>query len=144
MPLCQCEFVYPKCQYHHCERRAVWSVLTPPIRRFWPHGTVMFMCEQCKTYYLDAISKPLKGIDKPPGADDDWCPSLMDHLRFAQIDEAFEKRNELLAAPLQPNPLDAYWLWYEKWRGFTPAQIVQSRTHRALIKKYSETQGQGS
>lgn len=52
------------------------------------------MCTPCKGLYLDAISKPLKGIDPPENALEDWRPSLMDHLRHAEIDIAFKDRHE--------------------------------------------------
>ena len=36
----------------------------------------------------------MKGIDRPAHADEDWRPSLMDHIRHQQIALAFEERLE--------------------------------------------------
>lgn len=133
----------PRCQYHHCTDRADWSVLTPPRRwiKTWPYGRLHFMCTSCKDYYIDACSKPLKGIDRPEGADEDWKPSILEHIRHAAIAIAFEERKHR-APDLAPdrNFWDAYWRDYDIKRGFTPAQCAMAKTYRELIRKHRSEQ----
>lgn len=102
MSLCTCT-ERATCQYHHCGKPAEWSVLTPPGR--WikerPRGFLMFMCAPCAEYYREAARTPLKGIDRPERAGEEWRPSLADHLRHAEIEAAFERRNERPAPAVQ-------------------------------------------
>lgn len=54
----------------------------------------MFMCEMHLGIYLEALSKPLRGIDRPEGADEDWRPSLSEMMRQAKIAKTFAERNQ--------------------------------------------------
>lgn len=45
----------------------------------------------------------MKGIDRPPDADEDWRGSILDHLRHAEIASAFEERKA--RAQQQSSPL---------------------------------------
>lgn len=97
-------------------------MFTPPGRwiKTWPHGRHHFMCTRCRDYYLDACSKPLKGIDRPEGvAPEDWRGSILDHINHGLIAMAFENRNENLIVAKQSlhRPGDA--------KRFTPAQLQQ-------------------
>jgi hypothetical protein len=142
MSLCTCE-CRPRCQYHYCSRFADWSVFTPPIRKiFGPHGNLKFMCTPCKEYYAEAIAKPLKGIDRPPDAPEDWRPSLDEHLRWARIEMEFEEQKKQ-PPPTQPHYLDHYWRWYEDNRGFTPAMRANAARLRELRRKYGTLQHSG-
>jgi hypothetical protein len=126
MGLCECP-ERPQCQYHHCSDPADWSILTPPGRwiKTWPHGRLHFMCTPCRDYYVDALSKPLKGIDRPEGADDDWKGSIMDHLRHAEIATAFEERNKKRPAPPVGDPR-----YHDDATRYTPAQLEQIKVFR--------------
>ena len=113
-------------------------MFTPPIRfvKAWPHGRFGFFCTRCKDYYLEALSKPLKGIDRPEGADEDWKPSIMEHIRHARIAMEFEDRNLRPPTPVVVvNDLEI------KRRGWTPAQVMQVRVMRGLFIKYALTSG---
>lgn len=95
--LCACP-EGPRCEVYggNCERPADWSFFTPPGRwiKTWPHGRFTFMCTPCRDYYAAAIKKPLKGIDRPEGADEDWRPSIMEHLRLSAIDAQINEQAE--------------------------------------------------
>lgn len=126
--LCSCPRG-PRCEYSGgaCERPADWSFFTPPGRwiKTWPHGRFTFMCTPCRDYYVEALPKPLKGIDRPEGADEDWRGSLLDHIRHAQIAMAFEERDK--RAEPADDPDDA--------KRFTPAQLNQVYVlRRALLE----------
>jgi hypothetical protein len=73
-------------------------------KREWPHGRFKFFCTRCRDIYVDAVSKPMKGIDRLPDADEDWKPSIMEHIRHARIDIAFEERDRNFRA----QQLDVY------------------------------------
>lgn len=141
MSLCNCpDHIRPRCMYIlHCGRAAEWSIFTPPSRwiKEFPHGRHHFMCTPCKEYYLDAVSRPLKGIDKPEGSDGDWRPSLMDHLRHGEIALAFAGRGRPGISDAQyDSSAERYWHSYERYREFTPAQVDGFRTFRLLTRKY--------
>lgn len=126
MSLCTCP-ERPRCEYNHCGNFAEWSLLTPPGRwiKTFLCGRLHFMCTNCADVYREAISKPLKGIDRPEHADEDWRPSIMEHLRHAEIAIAFEKRNERV--PVESGlrrPCDS--------ERFTPAQQKQIE----FVRKY--------
>jgi hypothetical protein len=135
MSLCTCP-ERPPCQYHHCGNAADWSLITPPGRwlKTWPHGRLHFMCTPCRDYYVEVLPKLLKGIDRPEGADDDWRPSIMEHLRHAQIAMAFERRNERPAPPVQD---DLRRDGDEK--RFTPAQQKQIMAWRKGLREMRRT-----
>ncbi len=138
MSICTCEW-RPRCQYHHCSKFAEWSIITPPGR--WlkerPYGFCKFYCTGCKDYYLAALSKPLKGIDRPPGADEEWRPSIMEHIRHARIAISFEERKK------KPPPetsyaagdQDWYWRWLKQSRGLSDGQVAQLRQSRLTVTK---------
>lgn len=128
--LCTCP-ERPRCQYHHCRDPADWSILTPRGRwiKTWPYGRLHFMCTPCRDYYVDAISKPLKGIDRPEGADDDWKGSIMEHLRHAAIAIAFEERNKRPAREPVLGPLHR-----QGDEKYTPAQLEQLMLFRKHIR----------
>lgn len=109
-----------------CERPAEWSVFTPPGRwKKWPYGRLHFMCDPCAKYYAAAVKKPLKGLDRPENAPDDWRPSIMEHIRLSAIDARINEqaeRNRLgTTVPVESGDLsrpgDA--------KRYTPAQLQQ-------------------
>jgi len=129
---CNC-LLRPRCEYHHCGAPADWSVFVPPTRpMLGPYGQIMFMCEPCRAYYTVIFKQPLKGIDRPDGADEDWRPSLVDHLRFAQIDFKHQQRNNQasLAAPKPRHQPDPAWL-AKVDRMFADAERSRSPTVKA-------------
>jgi hypothetical protein len=69
--------------------------------RQWPHGRFKFFCSRCKNIYVDAVSKPMKGIDRPQWADDEWRGSIMEHIRHARLDLAFAERDRHLSHQAQ-------------------------------------------
>jgi len=93
------------------------------------------MCTPCRDYYVDALSKPLKGIDRPEGADDDWRGSIMEHIRHASIAMAFELRNESpsQAVQLTDDFWSRYWTQYEK--NYTPAQRQNALAWRKGLRE---------
>lgn len=144
MSLCQCP-ERPRCQVYPCERAADWSTFTPPIRfvKAWPHGRIHFMCTPCRNDWSESYGKPMKGIDRPEGADESWRGSILDHLRHASIAISFAERNQsAIARPMMHDELEAYWRRYEDSRGFTQAQRENAATHRRLMRKYALSQAQ--
>lgn len=129
MSLCTCP-ERARCQYHYCGKPADWSILTPRWRwvKTWPYGRLHFMCTPCRDYYFEAISKPLKGIDRPEGSDEDWKGSILDHLRHAAIAIAFEERDKH-----QPVRDEFYRPGDEK--KFTPEQQKQIVTWRKGLRE---------
>lgn len=51
-----------------------------------PTRRVMFLCDQCWKEIQEAQDTPLRGIDRPEHASEDWRPSLHDHVRLTAID----------------------------------------------------------
>lgn len=83
------------CEYHHCGRSADGFAMVPD----WKTPGVLekkFFCQPCWDYFVKAWNDPAtwKGIWPPENAPDDWHPSLMDHLRHAEIAIAFEERDK--------------------------------------------------
>jgi hypothetical protein len=92
MALCECKYLFPQCEYHHCRARADLSVMVPlswkPPLRLAPK----FFCVSCFDYFKTAWGTPIRGIDRPENAPDDWRPSLLECIRHAQIAINFEDR----------------------------------------------------
>jgi hypothetical protein len=69
----------------------------------------------------------MKGIDRPEGADEWWRPSLEDHLRFAEIEIAFNARHKrAIAADLWRHGDDRY----------TPQQLQQLMVLRRHLQRW--------
>jgi len=73
---------------------ADWSAMVPftwqPPLRVSPK----FYCDPCWKAFSAAWVKPMPGIDKPANADDDWRPSIIDHIRLCGIAMRFDERNK--------------------------------------------------
>lgn len=82
----------PRCEYSFCGDPADTSIMVPlwekPLR-FVP----TFFCKSCAEYFKDAWVKPLRGIDRPEHADEDWRPSIAEMMRHASIAIEFERRH---------------------------------------------------
>lgn len=83
MSLCNCP-ERPRCGWDWCPSAADWSIYQPPWgkRR---SARFKFMCEAHAAIYRDGVTKPIKGIDRPVGADEDWRGSLVDCVHHARI-----------------------------------------------------------
>jgi len=84
------------------------------------------MCTPCKDYYADVVFNPREGIDRPENAPEDWRPSLMEHLRHAQIAMAFNERN------LKPAPERNSLARPDDAKRYTSAQLKQVM----VLRKY--------
>ena len=86
------------------------------------------MCEGHASLYREAVSKPIRGIERPEYADDSWRPSIADMMRHAEIAIAFAERDKRTKALSSMGrfrrPGD------EK---FTPAQLQQLRVLRGHL-----------
>lgn len=135
----------PRCQLYNgaCGRLAAVSVMLPSSWSVRPIPLVpKFACASCYFYLLKWWRTPIKGIDRPANADEDWRPSLMDMMRFAQIAITFEERDKNRQTPPQSNNWqERYWAEYDK--KFTPAQREQARNHRYLMRAYVGGAGNG-
>lgn len=125
-----------RCEYHYCGKKAAWSIWMPSWKRGSGGlpGRFQFFCEPCRVYYRKALATPMKGIDRPEGADDDWKGSILDHIRHAQIAIAFEERKERERAGIRDDVIIP--AWEIKMFGWTPAQAENANTHRRLMRKY--------
>lgn len=129
--ICSCP-EQPRCEYHHCSAPADWSVWQPrwgtiPAAR----GSVKFMCGACWKIYRKAMTTPMRGIDRPEGADDEWRGSILDHLRHARIAMEFEDRNERRPRPaMNSDPR-----YYDDAKRFTPAQFEQIKIFRKSVER---------
>lgn len=98
MPCC---LLHPKCEYHRCGEPATMSCMVPyswkPPLRLAPK----FYCAKCWETFTTAWRAPMKGIDRPEWADDDWRPSIDEHWRHGAIAVAFVERQEREAAARQ-------------------------------------------
>jgi hypothetical protein len=130
MALCDCP-ERARCAWRWCVGYAAVSVMQPKWR-CEVAGRVTFMCSVHAEIYRDATAKPMKGIDRPPDAPDDWRGSILEHIRHARIALAFERRDTALRVH-DVEVAD----WEIKSRGWTPAQVEQTKIHRALIRKFS-------
>lgn len=132
---CSCRLI-PSCEYQLCSYPAELSALVPvtwerPLRlgaRFYcvPHW------ESIKAWWLT----PIRGIDRPASADEDWRPSLEEMFRHARIAISFENRHKG-PPPAPAHHMDAYWRRYEDQRGFSQPQRETMARHRVLCRKYS-------
>jgi hypothetical protein len=138
MPLCNCENG-PKCGYHHCGQPAHWSAWVPTWKLSAPLEVPRFFCAQCWEDFKGAWNKPMKGIDRPPHADDEWRPALSDHLNWARIDMANEDRLARERAGVDDDRAVVVHPWEIKARGWTAAQIETVKRMRSMTRKYSVT-----
>jgi hypothetical protein len=90
--LCSCPDM-PGCQWDGCWFPADWSVYQPPWGKS-RRARFRFMCDWHFQTYQDAMTKPIRGIDKPQDADDDWRGSILECYRHAKIALDFEERNK--------------------------------------------------
>lgn len=81
-----------RCQFHSCDQPADWSIYQPS----WPPrpASYIFMCDPHLRIYVDAWTKPMKGIDRPEHADDEWRGSILEHVRHAKIAIDFADRDK--------------------------------------------------
>ena len=86
----------PRCEFYNgwCGRRANWSVMVPLSWKIPVRLGPKFTCNECWQRFTKAWKTPLKGIDRPEGADDDWKPSLLDMMHHARIAESFQTRDK--------------------------------------------------
>lgn len=52
------------------------------------------MCEVCYQMTREVALKPMRGIDRPEGAPEDWRPSLDEMMRHARIAISFNERQQ--------------------------------------------------
>ena len=90
MPLCECA-ERARCQWDWCSEPASFSVMQPPWGK--RNARAKFMCVDHSEMYWSAMTTPIKGIDRPDYADDEWRGSLQECIRHAEIAMAFEERN---------------------------------------------------
>jgi len=99
------------------------------------------MCDPHYQIYSEAMSKPMPGIDKPPGADDSWRPSIIDHMRLACIAMAFDARKRNQEADERSHWerfIDDYMDGVYRNRGYTPAQIEMAKRYRQAMREMSK------
>jgi hypothetical protein len=83
----------PRCEYSFCGDPADRSILVPTWQK--PMSFVpTFFCKPCAEYFKDAWAKPMRGIDRPQHADEDWRPSIAEMMRHASIAIEFEQRHK--------------------------------------------------
>lgn len=113
------------CQCRACDAPAAWSV-TQEAWRSRPAGPRL-MCDAHKQSYFDAT--PIKGIDRPYYASDEWRPSIVEMISHA----AMEIRRQELAGEM---PIPATVPLLKRQLNFTPAQRMQlAFLHRALSQQ---------
>src|SRR5262245_25627436 len=119
--MCDCPEA-PMCEMWSgaCGRKADGFAWTPITSKVPLRLAPKFACKPCWEFYCVEWAKPIKGITKPEGADDEWRPSLMDMIRHAEITAKFDERHTRPAEIEQPSGgfMDDYWRWYERHRGF--------------------------
>lgn len=91
------------------------------------------MCDQHEQMYRDAMTKPMPGIDRPARADDDWKPSLQDHIRLSCI--AMRHAEQMEKSP-DPWP-DITRPWDHR---YTPGQLKQVMWVRKMTSPGSGAQ----
>lgn len=135
---CTCRMM-PACEYRWCDQPAELSALVPASWTLPLRFAAKFFCVACWENFAAAWKAPIRGVDRPEHAPEDWCPSLDEMMRHAKIAFDFENRNKKAAVQIRPaiNHLDAYWKKYETDRGFTQAQRESAARHRELCRKYA-------
>jgi hypothetical protein len=133
---CTCRLI-PSCEYQLCSYPAEMSALVPVS---WERPLRLGARFYCIPHWESIVAwweKPIRGIDRPEDAPEDWRPSLEEMFRHARIAISFENRNK--QPPLAPptHHMDAYWRRYEEQRGFTRPQREAMARHRELCRKYS-------
>jgi len=93
---CQCS-EQPLCQERWCENVACWSVQLPKWRReIAPR--FKFMCDTHYQIFRSAISSPIRGVDQPEAAPEDWRPSILEMMRHANIAISFGSRQQVASS----------------------------------------------
>lgn len=77
-----------------CGKPADGSVMMPLAWKLPLRLGPVFACKPCWDYLCDEWPKPIKGLDRPLHAPDDWKPSLSEVVRHGEIALAFERRQE--------------------------------------------------
>ena len=96
------------------------------------------MCDLHFQLYKTASERPMPGIDKPPGADDGWRPSIMDHMRLASIATAFdarERRQQMDERNHWDRFIDDYMERVYQNRGYSAAQIETAKAFRQAARR---------
>lgn len=133
---CNCE-AGPECEYHYCGKPATWSAMVPSWRISPPLFVPKFFCDPCLKLFRDAWNRQMKGIDRPAHADEEWRPSLSDHLNWARVDMAQEERRARDLAARDQIGNVVVQDWEIKMRGWTLAQIETVKRLRFLSQKYA-------
>lgn len=111
--------------------RADWSIILP-VRR------VLFYCAACLSALEEAASKPIPGLDPPPGASDFWRPSLVTMVRLADMEirrrERAQQQQKIAAMSEQPI--------LRRERGLSPQQWAQVLVHRRLMREMRARDGE--
>jgi hypothetical protein len=136
MIVCTCQ-ERPRCGWEWCDGEANWSVWKPRWGKPYTGtpGSFKFMCHMHWNIYRDAMTKSIKGLTKPEGADEDWRPSLMDMIHHAEIAIKFEERDKHRIVDREQHSLR-----YVDLTRFTPAQLEQVVIHRKLMAKFRSPQ----
>lgn len=98
------------------------------------------MCEVHFQIYQEAMTKPIRGIDRPEHADEEWRGSITEMVRHARIAIDFEDRDNQAKALAKMGNL--------RRRGdekYTPAQLEQMtvlRKNLALTRPHRLTHGE--
>lgn len=137
---CACPSM-PTCEIRWCDRPAEMSVLVLASWKLPVHYGAKFFCLPCWNEVTAGWKTPIRGIDRPEQAPEDWRPSLDEMMRHARIAFDFENRHKKTTVPAPPPSgyLDSYWAKYEADRGLTPAQRQNMARHRELCRKYALT-----
>lgn len=111
----------PLCQCQACDALAIWSVSLPAWRSR-PAGPKL-MCDAHKQSYFDVT--PIKGVDRPYYASDEWRPSIVEMISHAAMEI---KRQELAGETPVPAPVPLL----KRQLNFTSAQRAQLEYLRRL------------
>lgn len=81
MSLCACK-ERPRCEWDWCDRYADWTAYQPPWPP-WRGARFKFMCGGHYELYLNAMMKPIAGLDARQGSEEGHKPSILDMMKLA-------------------------------------------------------------
>lgn len=84
-----------------------------------------FFCSECLERFKTAWRTPMKGIDRPPNAPDDWRGSIMEHIRLSAIDAQINEMAERNRLGRAVEPVNSDLSRPGDSMRYTPAQLEQ-------------------
>lgn len=133
---CGCKYRQPKCEIARCGQDAPYSVYLP-----WQPMKFKFMCTLHYAGFWTAMNKPIKGLDRPAYASDDWRPSIMEVARWGCMAVNEEDRRNAERNTLPPDVSPDFRPVLPRELRWTPQQRANAEAHRRGMQLIKTAEG---